>query len=377
MRIALAHAHVFRFARGIERYTVALASALARAGVEATIVTLRQPPPTAPGLAAPMRYPDLDPRVRVHAVPNTRYYTSVTSIPFYLADFARRGGYDHILISFGLNGEGLAARLIAALPGGRARYSIVFHFPYEASPGRFLEFRRYGLLAHAAHHIAVSAYIAASVRAHLGVECAVIPSGVDPRHFRPDPALRAATRAALGIAPDERVLLSAGALEPRKGMDRLLAALDPALRGGAVPGARLIVAGDGPRGPSLRARAAALGLADKVTWIAHTSEMAGLYNAADLFALLSDHEAFGLAALEAMSCGLPVVVSDGGAFPEYVTPEVGLLVDPTNIPAVRGALDRLLGDDALRARMGQAARRHVEEGYSWDRVAHDLLALVA
>ncbi len=377
MRIALAHAHMFRFARGVERYIVALASAFARAGVEATIVTLR-PPIAAPDLPAPVRYPDLDPRVRVHTLPDPRYYTAVTSIPFYLADFARRGGYDHILIHFGLNGEGLAARLVAALSGGRTRYSIVFHFPYEASPGRFREFRRYGLLGHATHRIAVSSYIAASLRDHLGASCTVIPSGVDARHFHLDPARRDTTRAALGIAPHERVLLSVGALEPRKGMDRLLAALAPE-DGGAppAPADRFVVVGDGTEAPSLRARAAALGLDDRVIWVARTVDMPALYNAADLFALLSNHEAFGLVALEAMACGLPVVVSDGSAFPEFVTPDVGLLVDPADGAAVRRALNLLLGDAALRARMGSAGRRRVEAAYTWDRVARDVLALVS
>lgn len=368
MRIALAHAHVFRFARGIERYIVALSGALVRAGVDTTIVTLGQPP-SSPSL----RYPDLDPRVRVHTLAHPRYYGSVATIPFYAADFAR-GGYDHILIQFGLNGEGLAARLIAALSRGGARYSIVFHFPYEASPGRFLEFKRYGLLDHATHRIAVSAYIAASVRAHLGVSCTVIPLGVDPEHFRPDAALRAATRRSLGIAPDERVVITVGALEPRKGMGRLLAAL--ASRTGDAPADRIIVVGEGPEAAALRAQAERDGLGTRVIWIARANAMPALYNAADVFALLSEHEAFGLAALEAMACACPVVVSAGSAFPEFVAPGTGLLVEPADPAAVCGALAVLLGDPARRAAMGRATRRHVEDGNGWDRVAERLLALL-
>jgi len=368
VRIALAHAHVFRFARGIERYIVALSGALVRAGVDTTIVTLRQPPSS-----PPLRYPDLDARVRVHTLAHPRYYGSIATIPFYAADFAR-GGYDHILIQFGLNGEGLAARLIAALSRGRTRYSIVFHFPYEASPGRFLEFKHYGLLDHATHHIAVSAYIAASVRARLGVSCTVIPLGVDPEHFRPDAALRAATRRSLGIAPDERVVITVGALEPRKGMGRLLAAL--ASPTSAAPADRIIIVGEGPEAATLRAQVERDGLDARVIWITRASDMSALYNAADVFALLSEHEAFGLAALEAMACARPVVVSAGSAFPEFVAPGTGLLVEPANPAAVRDALAGLLSDPARRGAMGRVARRHVEDGYGWDRVAERLLALL-
>jgi glycosyltransferase involved in cell wall biosynthesis/GT2 family glycosyltransferase len=374
MKVALAHAHVFRFTRGIERYTVALASALARAGVEATIVTLQQQPSGGAGVE-PVRYAELDPRVRVHTLPNPRYHVAVTAIPLYLADFCRRGGYDHILLAFGLNGEGVAARLAAALPGSRTRYSIVFHFPYDASPARFVEFRRYGLLAHASQRIAVSAYIARSVREHLGVSSTIVPEGVDLQRFRPDAALGAATRRALGIGPDERTVLTVGALEPRKGMARLLRALAPTA--GQSVADRLIVVGDGPQADELRAEAAHRGLADRTLWIPRSLDLPALYNAADAFALLSDHEAFGLVALEAMACGLPVVVSAGSAFPEFVVEGAGVLVDPEDTAAAHGSLATLLGDPGLRARMGQAARRHVDGAYGWDTVAERMMALLA
>jgi glycosyltransferase involved in cell wall biosynthesis len=374
MKVALAHAHVFRFARGIERYTVALAGALARAGIDTTIVTLQQPP-AARGGAPPLRYAELDPRVRVHTLPNPRYYTAVTSIPYYLADFARRGGYDHILLAFGLNGEGLAARLISTLPGSRTSYSIVFHFPYEASPARFLEFRRYGLLAHARHHIAVSAYVARSVHEHLGVPATIIPEGVDLQRFYPDARLGASTRRTLGIGDAEQVVIAVGALEPRKGLARLLRALAPT--DGRFPADRLIVVGDGPQAPELRALATQTGLADRTIWIAHSLDLPALYNAADVFALLSDHEAFGLVALEAMACGRPVVVSAGSAFPEFVAPGTGLLVDPDDTTAARAALASLLGDPAHRRHMGLQARRHVEAAYGWDTVAGRIAALLA
>lgn len=369
MKIALAHAHVFRYARGVERYTVSLASALARQGIETTIVTLQQP-----GQVPPLRYVDLDPAVRVHTLPNPRYFTAQTTAPLYLAHFWR-ARYDHILLAFADNGEGAAARAMAALPNGRTRYSAVFHFPYEASPDRFRAFERMGLLRHASQTISVSRYIAESVRQHLGVESSIIAEGVDPQLFSPRPDLGLAARARLGIAPTERVVLSVGALEERKGMGRLLEAIAREPARAVVD--RLLIVGDGPLGDSLRAQAAHLGIAERVIWQARSTDLPALYNAADVFALLSDHEAFGLVALEAMACGCPVVVSDGSAFPEFVPATAGLLVDPTAPDSVAAHLAALLSDPQRARAMGRDARAHVEGRYTWDVVARRMIGCIA
>jgi glycosyltransferase involved in cell wall biosynthesis len=103
------------------------------------------------------------------------------------------------------------------------------------------------------------------------------------------------------------------------------------------------------------------------------SDMPGLYNAASVLTTPSFYEGFGLPALEAMSCGTAVVVSDRASLPEVVG-EAGLLVDPDEPEDIARALRRVLMDESLRAKMrkrglAQAAR------FSWQRVAQETLAV--
>ena len=84
-------------------------------------------------------------------------------------------------------------------------------------------------------------------------------------------------------------------------------------------------------------------------------------------------EGFGISLVEASACGLPVVAGRSGGIPEAVRDqETGLLVDAERPEPVRDALARLLRDPALRARLGSAGRRAVEEFYNWDRVTAEL-----
>ena len=102
----------------------------------------------------------------------------------------------------------------------------------------------------------------------------------------------------------------------------------------------------------------------------------GLYQGADLLAFPSVwHEPFGIPIVEAMACGLPVVATRGGGVPEIIEDgETGILVERGDAAALAQGIIRLLGDDALRARMGRAGRRRAVERFSWETVAENLLA---
>ena len=90
------------------------------------------------------------------------------------------------------------------------------------------------------------------------------------------------------------------------------------------------------------------------------------------------HELFGLALVEAMARGCPVIASDAASLPEIVTPEVnGLLVPPNNPTAIAGTLERLRDDPDLWARLSSGARRTVEERFTWDKVVDRCLAAYA
>jgi len=132
--------------------------------------------------------------------------------------------------------------------------------------------------------------------------------------------------------------------------------------------------------PYLERLVAELQLGDAVRFLGFVPEadLPELYNAADVFALVSRRydllvEGFGIAAVEASASGVPVVAGrEAGLIDAVRDGETGLLVDPYSPAAVAEALNRLLADAALRRRMGAAGRRAVETYFNWDRVVRDI-----
>jgi glycosyltransferase involved in cell wall biosynthesis len=193
----------------------------------------------------------------------------------------------------------------------------------------------------------------------------VAPYGVDPR-FAPRPA-RSDLRARYGL-DDGPVALFLGGLKPRKNLSMLLDVWAEVQ--GAVPSARLLIAGGGPLLAPLRRRAAAAGLGDRVTFTGYVpeGEKADHFNLGDVFVFPSALEGFGLAVGEAMSSGLPVVASDRGSIPELlVDGEGGFLCDPARPAGFTEALVRLLRDPALRAKQGAANAERVDRRFRWSR----------
>ena len=156
-------------------------------------------------------------------------------------------------------------------------------------------------------------------------------------------------------------VLTVGRLVEDKAQDVLLDAF--ARSGEEFKGWRLAVVGVGHLSQPLRAQAEALGIADRVDWHGLVRDPYAFYRAAHIFALPSRVEGTPNALLEAMSCGLPVVVSDGAPGPlELIEDGVTGLVVPVNDPTRLAEAFRLLGsDEALRRRLGTAARERVTE----------------
>jgi GalNAc-alpha-(1->4)-GalNAc-alpha-(1->3)-diNAcBac-PP-undecaprenol alpha-1,4-N-acetyl-D-galactosaminyltransferase len=156
-------------------------------------------------------------------------------------------------------------------------------------------------------------------------------------------------------------ILIVGRLVWDKSHDVLLEAF--ALLGEEFREWRLAVVGDGRLAAALRAQAAALGITGRVDWHGVVKDPHVFYRAASIFALPSRVEGTPNALLEAMSCGLPVVISDGPPGPRELVAdgETGLVVPVNDAHALAGALRRLAHDDELRRRMGEAGRERVRE----------------
>jgi len=119
-----------------------------------------------------------------------------------------------------------------------------------------------------------------------------------------------------------------------------------------------------------------LGIGDRVTFTGRVGaeELARLYSSAEIAVTASLYEGFGLPAAEAMACGTPVIAPRAGALPEIVGEQgTGILVPPADPPALAAAIKRLLADRPLRQRMGEAARKRIEESFSWEVAARKTL----
>jgi glycosyltransferase involved in cell wall biosynthesis len=172
---------------------------------------------------------------------------------------------------------------------------------------------------------------------------------------------REEVRRELGCGAEERLVLAAAALVRRKGLDLLLEALAGAA--GERP-LRAVIAGEGRERRRLERRAAAPDLAGRVRFVGRVEALADLLAAADVVAVPSRAEGLGIAALEAMAAGRPVVAARVGGLAEAVVDgESGLLFPAEDVPALRAALLRLAADDGLCAQLGAGGRARIAQQF--------------
>ena len=208
-----------------------------------------------------------------------------------------------------------------------------------------------------------------------------IPPGVDLELFEPQPRDRA--RAMTGIAPEERVVLFVGRIDPIKGIDTLVdAAAIMLTQCGEKPDPTFVIVGGDlddaglPTGPLVKVAEAIAtrGMAEHFRLIGSQPQnrLPLYYAAADVVAVPSRYESFGLVAVEALACGVPVVASRAGGLRYTVDDGLsGLLVKPQSPEALAQGLRAILDDDDLRAAMAAAARPSVVR-YDWPNIARQV-----
>ena len=210
----------------------------------------------------------------------------------------------------------------------------------------------------AAKVIAVSEALAEEIKNSFSVpadKVMVASCGVDRKLFYPRD--RAECRAKLGIPVEKKVILFVGNLVAVKGVSSLLAAVARVAE--AEPLVALILVGEGPLREELIAQAERLGIAERCQWwqpVKH-EKIPEMMSAADILVLPSQHEGFGLVALEAHACGLPVVAANVGGLPEIVADHrTGFLVEPGDVDGLLAGIKKLLAAEELRRSMGEAAQ---------------------
>ena len=242
--------------------------------------------------------------------------------------------------------------------------------PRERVKERLMAFarRRGGARVIAVSDAARAAYLATGwdtprhvVTVHNGI--AVAPPRTPP----------AQVRAQLGLAPDALVATMVTVLRPGKGHEIAVEVVRRLL--GRFPQLRLLVVGDGPSLPDVRRLVEPLG--DAALLLGHRTDVVELLGASDVLLHPTSMDAFPTVLLEAGAVGLPVLATAVGGIPEIVDDgETGLLVAaPASADSVAPALERLLGDAALRARLGAAARARFEAHFTAERWAERLRAV--
>ncbi len=202
----------------------------------------------------------------------------------------------------------------------------------------------------------------------------VIRNGIDVDRYARDENARRRLRGQWGTKPGELVGCFVGRLDRQKGVDVLADAL--ARLGGDSPIGRWMIAGDGPERARLADRIDRAGLGGQVRLLGRVDHVGELLSACDVFALPSRWEGLPLAAMEAMSAGLAVVVSDGPGLAVVVENErTGLVVPVGDADALARAFRRLADEPALRDRLATAAARTARGRFGLARFLADHEAL--
>jgi N-acetyl-alpha-D-glucosaminyl L-malate synthase BshA len=196
---------------------------------------------------------------------------------------------------------------------------------------------------------APSAYLAQATRDNFGItrDLEVIPNFVDTDHFSPGAPPSGAP------VPMPTIVHSSN-FRPLKRVDDVLAVFERLRRGRRC---RLALLGDGPERPRIEAEVRARGLGDDVEFLGEQRDVVATLRRAQLFILPSETESFGLAALEALACGVPVVASRAGGLPEVVRDgEDGFLLPVGDVDAMAAKAASILDDGALQRRLSATAR---------------------
>ena len=273
---------------------------------------------------------------------------------------------------------GLVGRRLHAAPhvliAHGAEVNVPGRLPGTRTLARRVLLAASGLIAAGEYPARVAARVAGEALPTL-----VAPPGVDPDRFRPLSAReREATRRRFGLDSDRPLVLGLSRLVPRKGFDVLIDAV-----AGLDSRVQLAIGGAGRDARRLARRAGERGITDRCTFLGRVpdADLADLYGCADVFAMLCrerwgglETEGYGIVFVEAAACGVPSIAGrSGGSHEAVVDGETGFVVDPHDTGGVRAALDRLLGDDALRDRLGAAARKRAVDEMTNDRQVERLL----
>jgi len=341
MKIVIISPFQFNLRRGIERYTFSLANQFAREfDIQIIIYTWKSKNNIEWG-----RWHD---NILIRRVPYSRYYQQFLA-QFWYNLWIRIDKPKKVMLNFLYHGE-------ISLPKN-LDYYYVLHSPRSQIPERYDFISKHIIKYKKLQFIAVSNTVENEARKVLKYNSImVIHNGVDINYFTPKSSYA-----------DKRTLnlITLSALEERKGIQYIINAL-AFINDNSIT---YTVYGDGPYEHRLQELIRANKLTNCIKILPSSDNVNELLNEADVFCLLSKGEAFPLGPLEAMSCGLPVLVSNYPPYNEFVGSDVGIQVNRDSIDEIRSALSQFKSAKT-RKKMGSSGRNFVVTEYSWEKVSN-------
>ena len=348
-RIVIICPYLFRLARGIERFCISLSKAFVDKGYDVVIYAW--------GTAKETLCGEIDERIKIRKVPYCRWYQEKIAVFFYRW-WLRQDNPKATILNFLYHGE-------TSLPH-RRKYLYVLHSPASQIPSRYDFVKNHIDIFEDIHVVAISKMVEEEARPYVGnTPMTLIYNGTDTQLFRPS---------AHKIQNGKLNIITAAAFEERKGMHYIIKALADYKNRNQI---RYDIYGSGDKkyATYLSELIKSNGLDNIVTLRGNVNNIAELLPKYNLFTLPSKGEAFALSPIEALACGIPILVSDYPPYPEFVKSDFGYIVNREDKKAIHNSLNELLQDKELLRSKSYAARK-ASEKFSWNCIVNQYIELV-
>lgn len=348
-KIVIICPYLFRLTRGIERFCISLAGAFVEKGYRVVIYAWGTPDGVSCG--------EINSDIMIRKVPYCRWYQDYIAGFFYRI-WLRMDNPAATILNFLYHGE-------IMLPKKR-KYLYVLHSPASQVPPRYRYLKSHIGAFENIHVVAISKMVEEEARPYVGdTPMSLIYNGTDTSVFKP---------ATVRNRGDKLRIITAAAFEERKGMHYLIKALAGYERREQVV-YDIYGSGDARYGDYLAELIREHGLEGIVSLKGSVTNIAELLPTYDLFALPSKGEAFALSPIEALACGVPILVSDCPPYPEFVKKDFGCMVNRESVDEIRSFLNSVIEDRQLLDRMSEAALREGQR-FSWGNIVSQYLQII-
>ncbi len=337
-KVVIVCPYLLQLQRGIERFCLGLADALIKNGVKVVIYTWGRKNENPCG--------NIDPNITIRKVPYFRYYRERLALLWYRG-WLKMDNPDATILNFMYHGE-------EHLPKGRP-YLYVLHSPASQIPGRYEYARNVVTSFKHLRIIAISKMVEDEARPYFpAIPMDLIYNGTDTEVFKPSNS----------VTQNEKFkIITAAAFEPRKGIHLMIEALKGFELNNQLE-YHIYGGGSEEYAAQLQSMIKEYGLENVVKLKGSVTNLSDVMPEYDLFALPSKGEAFALSPIEAMACGVPILVSVCPPYPEFVTPDFGFMVNREDPKQIRQAIREMITNPARREAMKPAARNAALR-FSW------------